>query len=120
MTPCHSVGCGRNASITIDKKHYCSTCGKYFYEVQNMKYDKTAKGIPPFTDCYITVELNGGSRYQMNIDLTEQEKIWLLDTDHNSSWDKLCESVKNREGIEIVGHYNLISYTIHGNTRPLH
>tara|TARA_Y100000356_G_C11236086_1_gene277881 strand:- start:517 stop:879 length:363 start_codon:yes stop_codon:yes gene_type:complete len=120
MIMCHSIGCGNNASLTIEEKHYCSTCAKYFYEVQNMKYDKTAKGIPPFTDCYITVELNGGSRYQMNIDLTEQEKIWLLDTDHNESWNKLCKSVKNREGIEIIGNYNLISYTIHGNTRPLH
>ena len=32
----------------------------------------------------------------------------------------MCESIQARLGIEIIGNYNLISYTVNGITKPLH
>ena len=70
---------------------------------------------------YITVQANGGSFYKMDIPLNTKECQLLLDkTDINRSWDLVCASVQDREGVEIQGNYNLISFTIEGVTRPLH
>tara|TARA_Y100001963_G_scaffold7218_1_gene9337 strand:+ start:1610 stop:1831 length:222 start_codon:yes stop_codon:yes gene_type:complete len=70
---------------------------------------------------YLTIQANGGSFYKMDIPLNTKECQLLLDkTDINRSWDLVCASVQDREGVEIQGNYNLISFTIEGVTRPLH
>ena len=70
---------------------------------------------------YITVQANGGSFYKMDIPLNSKECQLLLDKMFiNESWDLLCRSVEEREGVVIQGNYNLVSFTIEGKTRPLH
>ena len=70
---------------------------------------------------FLTIQANGGSFYKMDIPLNTKECQLLLDkTDINRSWDLVCASVQDREGVEIQGNYNLISFTIEGVTRPLH
>jgi hypothetical protein len=55
----------------------------------------------------------------MTIELTDTEEQLLL-ANTNNAWNLMCESIKARLGIEIIGNYNLISYTVNGITRPLH
>ena len=63
----------------------------------------------------------GGSYYEQDIILNSKECQLLLDkTDINASWELLCKSIAHREGIEIIGNYELISYRIDGIMRPLH
>tara|TARA_B100001113_G_C20522617_1_gene368084 strand:- start:93 stop:311 length:219 start_codon:yes stop_codon:yes gene_type:complete len=70
---------------------------------------------------FLTIQANGGSFYKMDIPLNAKECQLILDrTDINRSWDLVCASVQDREGVEIQGNYNLISCTIEGVTRPLH
>ena len=69
----------------------------------------------------LRIKAMGGSYYEQDIILNSKECQLLLDkTDVNASWNLLCESIKHREGIEIIGNYELISYRIDGIMRPLH
>ena len=67
----------------------------------------------------IVVQLRGGSEYLETIELTETEEHLLL-ANTNNAWDLMCESIQARLVIEIIGNYNLISYTVNGITKPLH
>ena len=67
----------------------------------------------------IVVQLRGGSEYLETIELTDTEEQLLL-ANTNNAWDLMCESIQARLGIEIIGNYNLISYTVNGITKPLH
>jgi len=60
--------------------------------------------------------------FQQLIVLNSKECQLVLDkTDQNASWELLCMSVLHRSGIDIQdGNWELVSYTINGNTRPLH
>tara|TARA_A100001388_G_C28688301_1_gene459996 strand:- start:436 stop:666 length:231 start_codon:yes stop_codon:yes gene_type:complete len=75
-------------------------------------------------DNYITVELNGGSRYLENVALTEGEVLALNCKGNgaftNKIWDIICERIEKREGMKIKGFFNLISITCNGKTKPLH
>ena len=44
-----------------------------------------------------------------------------LDKDNiDASWSLMCDSVRYRLGIDIIGNCNLISIFINGEERPLH
>ena len=69
----------------------------------------------------LRIKARGGSYYEQDIILNSKECQLLLDkTDVNASWDLLCKSIAHREGLEIIGNYELISYRIDGIMRPLH
>lgn len=69
----------------------------------------------------LRIKAMGGSFYEQDIILNSKECQLLLDkTDVNASWDLCCKSILHREGIEIKGNYELISYRIDGIMRPLH
>ena len=38
----------------------------------------------------------------------------------DASWSLMCDSVRYRIGIDIIGNYNLISILVNGDERPLH
>ena len=38
----------------------------------------------------------------------------------DASWSLMCDSVRYRIGIDIIGNYNLVSILVNGNERPLH
>tara|TARA_B100000963_G_scaffold303051_1_gene276171 strand:+ start:166 stop:396 length:231 start_codon:yes stop_codon:yes gene_type:complete len=73
---------------------------------------------------YITLELNGGSCYRVNVPITEGESLALSCKGNgafqNKMWDIICERIEKREGMTIQGYFNLISKTIEGKTSPLH
>ena len=57
----------------------------------------------------------------VDIILNSKECQLLLDkTNEDASWDLMCKSIAHREGIEIIGNYELISYRIGGIMKPLH
>ena len=74
---------------------------------------------------YITVKLNGGSEYVENVAITYGEAL-LLDCKWNGAfqnkvWDELCNRIFWREGgMKIQGYFQLVSYTINGETKPSH
>ena len=69
----------------------------------------------------LRIKCLGGSYYEQDIILNSKECQLLLDkTDVNASWDLLCKSIRHREGIQIIGNYELISYRIDGIMKPLH
>ena len=67
----------------------------------------------------IVVQLRGGSEYLETIELTDTEEQLLL-ANTNNAWNLMCESIQARLGFEIIGYYNIISYTVNGITKPLH
>ena len=74
---------------------------------------------------YITVKLNGGSEYEESYYLTEEEAL-LLDCKGNGAfqnavWKFVASRINWREEMCIDGGaYQLVSYTINGETKPLH
>tara|TARA_B100001109_G_scaffold229927_1_gene206142 strand:- start:33 stop:248 length:216 start_codon:yes stop_codon:yes gene_type:complete len=55
------------------------------------------------------------------IPLNSKEMQLALDKDNiDASWSLMCDSVRHRLGIDIIGHCNLISIFINGEERPLH
>ena len=69
---------------------------------------------------YLRVQLNGGSEYIETIELNEVEsKLFYQNSDN--AWKLMCESIKARLGIQIIGNYNLVSYSHDGQIfKPLH
>ena len=41
-------------------------------------------------------------------------------SDIDASWDLMCQSVRYRIGIDIIGNYDLVSIFVNGDERPLH
>ena len=55
------------------------------------------------------------------IPLNSKEMQLALDKSNiDASWSLMCDSVRYRIGIDIIGNYNLISILVNGNERPLH
>ena len=55
------------------------------------------------------------------IPLNSKEMQLALDKSNiDASWSLMCDSVRYRLGISIIGNYNLISILVNGNERPLH
>ena len=55
------------------------------------------------------------------IPLNSKEMQLALDKSNvDASWSLMCDSVRSRIGIDIIGNYNLISILVNGNERPLH
>ena len=55
------------------------------------------------------------------IPLNSKEMQLALDKDNiDASWSLMCDSVRHRLGIDIIGNCNLISIFINGEERPLH
>jgi len=69
---------------------------------------------------YLRVQLNGGSEYIETIELNEVEsKLFYQNSDN--AWKLMCESIKARLGIQIIGNFNLVSYSHDGQIfKPLH
>ena len=69
----------------------------------------------------IRIKAMGGSYYEQDVILNSKECLLLLDkTNPEACWDLMCKSIAHREGIEIIGNYELISYRIDGIMKPLH
>ena len=69
---------------------------------------------------YMRVQLRGGSEYIETIELTEVETKLFYQCSDNA-WKLMCESIKARLGIQIIGNYNLVSYSHDGQIfKPLH
>ena len=74
---------------------------------------------------YITVKLNGGSEYVENVAITYGEAL-LLDCKGNGAfqnavWKFVASRINWREQMSIDGGaFQLVSYTINGETKPLH
>ena len=55
------------------------------------------------------------------IPLNSKEMQLALDKSNvDASWSLMCDSVRYRIGIDIIGNYNLISILVNGDERPLH
>ena len=69
---------------------------------------------------YMRVQLNGGSESIETIELNEVEsKLFFQNSDN--AWKLMCESIKARLGIKIIGNFNLVSYSQDGQIfKPLH
>ena len=69
---------------------------------------------------YMRVQLRGGSEYIETIELTEVETKLFYQCSDNA-WKLMCESIEARLGIQIIGNYNLVSYSCDGQIfKPLH
>ena len=69
---------------------------------------------------YMRVQLRGGSEYIETIELTEVETKLFYQCSDNA-WKLMCESIEARSGIQIIGNYNLVSYSHDGQIfKPLH
>tara|TARA_R100001460_G_scaffold10542_1_gene24968 strand:- start:874 stop:1092 length:219 start_codon:yes stop_codon:yes gene_type:complete len=69
---------------------------------------------------YMKVQLRGGSEYIETIELTEIEsKLFYQNSDN--AWRLMCDSIEARLGIQIIGNYNLVSYSHDAQIwKPLH
>ena len=66
------------------------------------------------------VQLRGGSEYIETIELNEVESKLFYQCSDNA-WKLMCESIEARLGIQIIGNYNLVSYSCDGQIfKPLH
>ena len=55
------------------------------------------------------------------IPLNSKEMQLALDRSNiDASWSLMCDSVRYRIGIDIIGNYNLVSILVNGNERPFH
>ena len=55
------------------------------------------------------------------IPLNSKEMQLALDKSNiDASWSLMCDSVRYRLGISIIGNYNLVSIFVNGDERPLH
>tara|TARA_B100000900_G_C20586102_1_gene719627 strand:+ start:1981 stop:2199 length:219 start_codon:yes stop_codon:yes gene_type:complete len=69
---------------------------------------------------YMRVQLRGGSEYIETIELNEVESKLFYQCSDNA-WKLMCESIEARLGIQIIGNYNLVSYSCDGQIfKPLH
>lgn len=68
----------------------------------------------------IKIQLIGGSEYVQTIELTDIEARLFLQHSENG-WNLMCENIKARLGVDIIGNFNLISYSRDGQIfKPLH
>jgi len=68
----------------------------------------------------IKIQLIGGSEYIETIELTDKEAKLFLQNSENG-WKLMCENINARLGVDIIGNFNLISYSRDGQIfKPLH
>ncbi len=69
----------------------------------------------------IIIQERGGQFKIIEIPLNSKEMQLALDkSDVDASWDLMCQSIRYRIGIDIVGNYDLLNIIIKGEKRPLH
>lgn len=68
----------------------------------------------------IKIQLIGGSEYIETVELCDTEaRLFFQESDN--AWRLMCDSIKARLGIDIIGNFNLISYSRDGQIfKPLH
>ena len=68
----------------------------------------------------IKIQLRGGSEYIETIELCDTEAR-LFHQESNNAWKLMCDSIKARLGVDIIGNFNLVSYSKDGQIwKPLH
>jgi len=70
----------------------------------------------------IIVQQRGGDFRLIDIPLNSKEMQLAMDKSDNqdASWSLMCDSIRYRIGIDIIGNYNLKFIMINGDKRPLH
>ncbi len=69
----------------------------------------------------IIIQERGGQFKIIEIPLNSKEMQLALDKSNvDASWDLMCQSIRYRIGIDIVGNYDLLNIIIKGEKRPLH
>ena len=69
----------------------------------------------------IVIQQRGGDFRLIDIPLNSKEMQLALDkSDIDASWDLMCQSVRYRVGIDIIGNYDLKYIFINGVKMPLH
>jgi len=69
----------------------------------------------------IVIQQRGGDFRLIDIPLNSKEMQLALDrSDIDASWSLMCDSIRYRLGIDIIGNYDLVSIFVNGDERPLH
>lgn len=69
----------------------------------------------------IKIQERGGQFNIIDIPLNSKEMQLALDKSNiNASWSLMCDSIRFRIGIDIIGNFDLISIFVNGDERPLH
>ena len=69
----------------------------------------------------IVIQQRGGDFRLIDIPLNSKEMQLALDKSNvDASWSLMCDSVRYRLGIDIIGNYDLVSIIVNGDKRPLH
>ena len=69
----------------------------------------------------IKIQERGGQFNIIDIPLNSKEMQLALDkSNSNASWSLMCDSIRFRIGIDIIGNFDLISIFVNGDERPLH
>ena len=69
----------------------------------------------------IKIQERGGQFNIIDVPLNSKEMQLALDKSNiNASWSLMCDSIRFRIGIDIIGNFDLISIFVNGDERPLH
>jgi hypothetical protein len=69
----------------------------------------------------IVIQQRGGDFRLIDIPLNSKEMQLALDrSDIDASWSLMCDSIRYRLGIDIIGNYDLKYIIVNGDKRPLH
>ena len=68
----------------------------------------------------IVIQQRGGDFRLIDIPLNSKEMQLALDrSDIDASWSLMCDSIRYRLGIDIIGNYDLVSIIVNGDKRPV-
>ena len=69
----------------------------------------------------IKIQERGGQFNIIDVPLNSKEMQLALDKSNiDASWSLMCDSIRFRIGIDIIGNFDLISIFVNGDERPLH
>lgn len=69
----------------------------------------------------IKIQERGGQFNIIDVPLNSKEMQLALDKSNpDASWDLMCQSIRYRVGIDIIGNFDLVSLILKGDERPLH
>jgi len=69
----------------------------------------------------IKIQQRGGDFRVIDVPLNSKEMQLALDKSNiDASWSLMCDSIRFRIGIDIIGNFDLISIFVNGDERPLH
>ena len=69
----------------------------------------------------IRIQKRGGDFGLIDLPLNSKQMQLALDKSNiDASWNLLCDSINQMNGISIIGNYNLINIIVNGDVRPLH